>query len=181
MLLLGSAGRNSGKTELACSLIERLKSICDITGVKVTTVHERNSPCPRGGQGCGACSSFAGNYCITEEDSKTSGKDTTRMLASGAKTVYWVRAHSEHLTGATAELFGMLGPGAITIAESNSLSSIVEPGLFLMIRDAGAEAYKRSASKVLRFVDRMVLSDGERFDLDLDCITLDRGKWVLRT
>ena len=180
MLLLGSAGRNSGKTELACAIIERLSSECNIVGVKVTTIHERNGPCPRGGEGCGACSSLTGDYCITEEDGSTLGKDTTRMLASGAERVYWIRAYQEQLKDGVEELLDIIGHDAMTVAESNSLSSLFEPGLFLMIEETGAGMYKPSARETLRYVDRIVRSDGKTFDLELDRIVIDRGKWVLQ-
>ncbi len=48
MLMIGSAGRNSGKTEFACALIRRFAGDFDIVGVKVTAVDRNDRICPRG-------------------------------------------------------------------------------------------------------------------------------------
>jgi len=41
MLLIGSSGRNIGKTHLATSIIRRNRSATDILGLKVTTIEEK--------------------------------------------------------------------------------------------------------------------------------------------
>ena len=84
MIMVGAAGRNVGKTEFACSLIRQFGPSRRIIGIKVTTIDSTTGPCPHGGDGCGACSSLEGNYCITEETDSRSNKDTCRMLAAGA-------------------------------------------------------------------------------------------------
>ena len=91
MLLIGSSGRNVGKTELACRIISRFAGRSDIVGIKVTTIARKSDTCPRGGAGCGVCSSLTGQYCITEENDRASCKDTSKLLAAGARRVYWLR------------------------------------------------------------------------------------------
>jgi len=66
ILVIGSAGRNSGKTEFACELIRKYRSLERVIGVKITTIDE-DRPCPRGGDSCGVCEFFTGKYSITEE------------------------------------------------------------------------------------------------------------------
>ena len=65
MLMIGSAGSNVGKTELACALLNTFGKNHDIVGIKVTTIKDKDGQCPRGGEGCGVCSSLDGNFCIT--------------------------------------------------------------------------------------------------------------------
>ena len=62
MILVGSTARDLGKTALAGRLIEALRPGEKVVGVKVTTVRDKGAKCPRGGDGCGACSSLTGNY-----------------------------------------------------------------------------------------------------------------------
>jgi len=74
MLMIGSAGSNVGKTELACTLLRKFSKTSDIIGIKVTTIKDKDGQCPRGGEGCGVCSSLEGVYCITEELNRTPTK-----------------------------------------------------------------------------------------------------------
>jgi molybdopterin-guanine dinucleotide biosynthesis protein A len=179
MLMIGSAGANIGKTELACALLRKFSKNHNVVGIKVTTIKDKDGQCPRGGEGCGVCSSLEGNFCITEETSKTSGKDTARLLAAGAGRVFWIRVLKEHLVEGITALLDVIGPEAVSICESNSLRQVVEPGLFLMVSNNDSNAWKSSARQVRRYADRIVVSDGSGFDLALDRIKLVDGKWTL--
>ncbi|UCC99737.1 MAG: hypothetical protein JSW66_07605, partial [Phycisphaerales bacterium] len=89
--MIGSAGANVGKTELACAILRKFGERDNIIGIKVTTIDDKNGQCPRGGQGCGVCSSLDGVFCITEESDTCSEKDTSRLLTSGASRVFWLQ------------------------------------------------------------------------------------------
>jgi len=52
--------------------------------------------------------------------------------------------------------------------------------LFLMARGADTKTWKDSARNVKQYADRIVVSDGKGFDLDLDRIELIDGNWRLR-
>lgn len=179
MLMIGSAGANVGKTELACALLRKFSKSCDITGIKVTTIKEKDGQCPRGGEGCGVCSSLDGVYCITQETESSSDKDTARLLRAGASRVFWLRVLKEHLPEGLTALLDIIGPNTVSICESNSLRQVVEPGLFLMARSHDLKDWKGSARQVKKYADRIVISDGSGFNLDLDRIKLINGKWTL--
>jgi molybdenum cofactor guanylyltransferase len=180
MLMIGSAGTNVGKTELACAVLRKFgKKSPDIIGIKVTTIREKDGQCPRGGEGCGVCSSLDGVYCITEEADSSSGKDTARLLAAGASRVFWLRVMKTHLKEGTTALLDIIGPDATSICESNSLRQVIEPGLFLMAEGNGLKTWKSSALQVKRYADRIVVSDGSSFDLDIDRIKLIGGEWAM--
>jgi len=204
MLMIGSAGTNVGKTELACTLLRKFSKTIDIIGIKVTTIKDKDGQCPRGGEGCGVCSSLEGVYCITEELNSTSDKDTARLLAAGASRVFWLRVLKEHLQEGITALLDIIGPDAVSICESNSLRQVVEPGLFLMAspvrgsigrkkyitekekisngaRNRNLKVWKSSARQVKKYADRIMISDGSRFDFDLDRIKLIDGKWIIQT
>ena len=185
MLMIGSAGANVGKTELACAIIKKFGKSRDIVGIKVTTIKAKDGQCPRGGQGCGVCSSLEGNFCITQENDANSDKDTARLLAAGASRVFWLRVMKTHLKEGLTALLDIIKSDAILVCESNSLRQVVEPGLFLMVRGKGTTKWKSSADAVKKYADRIVISDGSSFDLDLNRIKLTPdlivgGKWVMQ-
>ncbi|MEK7994177.1 MAG: molybdenum cofactor guanylyltransferase, partial [Planctomycetota bacterium] len=72
------------------------------------------------------------------------------------------------------------GSDAVSICESNSLRHVVEPGLFLMVQRAAQQVRKKSAQEVKKYADRIVISHGGTFDLDLDQIAIVNRKWTLR-
>ena len=180
MLLIGAAGRNVGKTHLACALIGAFRHRGPLVGVKVTAVRERFGGCPRGGDGCGVCSDLEGPFPITDETIGPVGKDTTALAEAGARPVWWMRVLHEHLEEGARALIEHVGPDAVCICESNSLRRVVEPGLFLMVRDARTDSFKATAAAVKHLADRIVASDGLGHDLDLQDVELVDGRWSLR-
>lgn len=181
MLMIGSAESNVGKTELACALLRKFSKSCNITGIKVTTIKDEDGPCPRGGEGCGVCSSLEGVYHITEELNRNSGKDTARLLAAGASRVFWLRVLKEHIQEGMTAVLEIIGKDAVSICESNSLREIVEPGLFLITRKSNSESWKNSARRVKKYADKVVSSDGSNFEFDLNRIKLINNKWIIQT
>lgn len=183
MLMIGASGSNAGKTELACALLRRFAAGRRIVGVKVTAVASKERSCPRGGQGCGVCSSMEGEHRITEETARGSGKDTEKLLAAGADKVYWLRVMRSHVQQGLAALLDVVGRDTVMVCESNSLRQVVEPGLFLIVEKvdhAGIPApWKQSAEQVRQHADRVVRSDGSRFDFDLDRIQLAGDRWLM--
>lgn len=177
--MIGSASTNVGKTELACALLGRFSKEHNIVGIKVTTIKDKDGQCPRGGKGCGVCSSLEGNFCITEEFNKNSGKNTSRLLAAGAGRVFWIQALREYLSEAITALLDIIGSETVSICESNSLRQVIEPGLFLMVRNNDSDFWKSSARSLRKYADRIVVSDDNSFDLDLSRIKLVDGKWAL--
>ncbi len=180
MIMVGAGDRNAGKTEFVCSLIRKFGSKHNITGIKVTTINELDSGCPRSGEGCGVCAKLEGDFCITEETSSLSNKDTCRMLVAGAKKVFWLRVLKSHLEEGIRSLLEVIGDDQIMICESNSLRSIVEPGLFFMVRSGNATRCKPSAEKVIGYADDIVLFNGNQFDIDINSIKLVDGKWAMK-
>ncbi len=179
LLLVGGAGRNSGKTRLCCSLIERFGRDRPLVGLKVTAVRDQSCSNPRNNETGGARAPLADDYEISEEVGQIEGKDTTLMLNSGAERVLWLRCTRENLKAGTAALIERVGPNAICICESNSLRKVVEPGLFLLVKDSGSNEYKPSSREVLHLADRVVLSDAHGFDLTPDEIELRNSTWTL--
>lgn len=180
MLMIGATGRNTGKTELACRVIRHHAVRIPIAALKVTTVVRTDGSCPRGGEGCGVCSTLGEAWCVTRELDAESDKDTSRLLGSGAREAFWLRVRHESLEEGAAGLLAHVPSGWVSVCESNSLSTVIEPGLFLQVRAANERSIKASASAVACLADRVVVSDGTDFDLPHDRVTLLDGQWALQ-
>lgn len=177
ILLLGATGRNVGKTEFACRLIRRFAADQPVAA-KITVVREQDH-CPRGGDGCGVCGSLGEHFSLTEEHRATGDKDTMRMKASGARTVFWLRAKQAHLAEAMTQLLARLPDGAPVICESNSARGVLEPGMFLVIAEKGATAIKPSCQDVIHHADAMANFDGHGWDIDPGQFQFASGRWSL--
>jgi len=178
MLMIGSLGRNSGKTKFGCALISRLSSHWNITAVKVSTIRQIGAVCPRGRSGCNVCSSLEGFYQISEQTGTAGHKDTSRMLAAGARRVFWLRVIESHLQEGIEALLDITGASGLLICESNSLRKVVEPGLFIMFKRNGSEGCKPSAAAVAEHADRIISFCG---DIGPDEIGVtDDGEWSCR-
>ena len=180
MFLIGSMGRNSGKTVLACALIKDLRKLGGVIGLKVSTIHSSEKRCLRGGEGCGVCTSLEGDFCLTEETSRNSGKDTARMLAAGADRVCWLRVRRGHLRAGIESFLETVPSGTPIVCESNSLRSAVEPGAFVMMKQTGSKDLKPSADAVLPMVDRVVEFDGESFALPLHDVVYRNRRFTVK-
>lgn len=179
MMLIGAANRDAGKTTFACQLIQRFSGL-SLQASKVTVIQERNGACPRGGEGCGVCTSLEGAYCITEETIVDGRKDTQRMLAAGARRVFWLRVLREQLESGVRALLDALGPDTPLICESNSLRHAVAPGIFIMVRNRNSMTIKASAQDVWKYADEVVFSDGKSFDLDCNRISCMDNRWIIK-
>ena len=183
LLLIGAAERNIGKTEFACSLIKKLKADFTVIGIKITAVKENDGKCPRGGNGCGVCSSLKTNFCITEETDTILNKDTSKMLNAGAAKVYWLRVLKEHLYSGIEALFSKIEKencGKLClICESNSARLAVQPGLFIVIKKDNSDCIKESCRNVINLADVIVKFNPEKIchDLSDENIEFDGVNW----
>lgn len=152
MVMIGSFGRNSGKTTLATTLIKHWRNQWPVFGLKVVCVSE-NGECHRGRAGCGGCTGFTGGFVLQEEFGAAPGKDTSRLLHAGAKRVFLLKSKREALPQALRAFLQQVPTGVLIVCESNSLRKIVQPGVFLMAAgDVQATADKTSSKPQARAV-----------------------------
>lgn len=161
MILIGSTCRNSGKTTLAVELIKKWKNNFPIIALKVTTIKDKSGKCPRGGQGCGVCTSIKGNFELLEEHNKTKNKDTSLLLSSGAERVYWLKCSNTHLSDGISFFMDRVPKNSLIICESNSLRKVVTPGKFIMVKNINNDIIKQSAKEVIDNADIVVENDFE--------------------
>lgn len=161
MILLGATARNTGKTTLAVKLIEQHSKEQPVVAVKVVTVHNHGDICPRGGKGCGICSSLKTCFDIREEQGEGS-KDTMLFKKAGARIVYLIRAYPEGVAPAMEQLLQLITPDDLIICESNSVRQAIKPGEFIMMKDPEQEI-KPSAALVIDYADRILTSYEDYF------------------
>ena len=183
MLIIGSAGRNSGKTEFATRLIAKFADSPGIIAAKATAVDRTDGSCPRGGSGCGVCSSLNEDFLITEECDIEGDKDTCRLLAAGAERVYWLRVLKSKMKKGFTQLQNSIEPGVAWICETNSLRHAVRPDLFLMVMNNEKQEIKKSASEVIEHTDAIITSDpaNSSFDLDMSRLSINNGRWAMKS
>lgn len=165
MILIGSSGRNSGKTTLAVEMINKWKNKSSIIALKITSLQEKNGKCQRGGEGCGACSHISGNFELVEETNKNANKDTSLLLAAGAEKVFWLKSLRSDIYDAIKFFMSTVPPDTLIICESNSLRKVVLPGSFIMLNNTKNGVIKKSASEVIEKAD-LIIEDDFRNDID---------------
>lgn len=179
-IILGSTGRNTGKTEFACRLIERHSKDHKIYGVKVVTIDPDEGNCPRGGKGCGVCTSLKMNYEIVEENQLLPGKDTSRMLAAGASKVIMLKVNQNALEEGINALIEIIPDGTLTVFESNSVRKVIEPGLFLVIKNLTEKHIKDSCAEVMGYADKVIDFCDMNWNFSPERIYILENSWQIR-
>lgn len=184
MIMIGAAGRNAAKTEMACRLIKKFIPDYTVIALKVTR-HEGTDEVKAAGRENLKAGDFAGGeYLLVEEKGENPGKDTGRMRMAGAHAVYWLSARSENLPEGMGKFLALInnGPDKIIICESNSMRLFVKPGLFLVNQNVLDQSVKPSCLDVIGFADRVVRFDSGKFlfDIDIGDVGYKEGRLAIR-
>lgn len=180
-LIVGSTGRNTGKTEFACRLIQQYSHKHNIIGVKVVAIERSEAEsCPRGGKGCGVCTSLRSDFEITEEHELNPSKDTSRMLLAGASKVFFLKVDKNCLEKGFEALLKFIPDDSLVICESNSIRKVFEPGLFLVIKNAEDRTVKESCAEVIEYANKVVEFSNMSWDFNPDRILVKNNQWILR-
>ncbi len=174
LLLIGGTGRKIGKTTLASMFIEKFGKTNEIIGVKISNM----KPGDEAFHGFHE-HSLSANFSIQKE--KNSGnKDSQRMLGSGARHSYFIRVQDEFIHEAFQALLNEIGEDAIVVCESNSLRSIVEPGLFFMVFDNSGKPVKAESEKLLAMADvQLIAHDYSRFAETINQARIRKNEWSI--
>jgi len=180
ILIIGSTGRNTGKTEFACRIIEKHSTQKEIIGVKVIPVDKNEGNCHRGEEGCGLCDSLTGDYEIIEEKTIESSKDTSRMLKAGAKNVYLLLVDRNSLEKGINAILRIIPDNALIVIESNSIRKVIEPGLFIVINKLMNNSVKNSCAEVIDFADKIIAFNNMNWDFHPDKVLIENESWIIK-
>lgn len=155
VVVIGGHSRNVGKTSVVAGLIAALRDY-EWTAVKVTQFG--HGVCSVNGESCD-CALDEHAWSLSEERDPSSGKDTARYLASGARRSLWVRTKQGRLAEAVPDLRRELAGAVNVIFESNSVLRFVRPDLYLTVLDPATEDFKQSAREYLDRADAVLLHE----------------------
>ncbi len=154
LVLVGAAGRNSGKTLLACDVISAYAKRHTVYALKIISIERAGEDCHRGSEGCGICTKLSGDFELRQETGENPGKDTARMLRAGAQRAFLLRSLKSRMLEAFIDFLSLVPKDALIVCESNSLRLYVRPGVFLFAGTAGD--MKPSARAVAGYADYLL-------------------------
>src|SRR5450759_2532532 len=125
LLLIAGTGTKSGKTTMACRIIEQFKHL-NITAIKISPHFHETTP------GLQTIYEESG-YSIYEETNRNATKDTSRMLNSGASRVYFAKVLDDRLKFVFDKILNLISEGAPIVCESPALRNFIEPGVFIIM------------------------------------------------
>lgn len=125
LLLIAGTGNKSGKTTLACRIIEQFSEL-GIIGIKITPHFHETTP------GLIRVIEEKG-FSIFEETNRGTSKDTSRMLHSGASKVFFIKVRDDYILNAFLEIIKRIPEGTPVVCESPALRYYTDPGLFIIM------------------------------------------------
>ena len=168
-IVIGGHTRNIGKTSVVAGLIAALPQL-NLTAIKITQFG--HNVCSANGEPCD-CQTADHTLAISEERDPTTGTDTSRFLAAGAKHVFWVRTRQGELAEAMPRVRKLIAEAENIILESNSVLRFLQPDLSLAVLDPTIADFKPSALRYLDRVDALIVPAGTTLN-SLDDRTLAR-------
>jgi len=168
LILIAGTGTKSGKTTMACRIIEQFMYL-KIIAIKISPhFHETT-------EGLSSIEEEPGRYAIYEETNSDSTKDTSRMLRAGAAHVYFAKVLDDRLLFVFNKIMGLIPEGAPIICESPALRNFVEPGAFIIMSS--------TTPNKLKNINHLLELPHVKFKLEeLDLINhipiiFENGKW----
>lgn len=164
LLIVAGAGRNVGKTEFVCRLIEQCSFKNDIYGLKVSAIHPDEAIY----HGDHSTQQFSAN--LYEETRYELEKDTSRMLRAGARKVFYLQGDDAQIRAGFQKFQRLIPAAAPIICESSSLWKYVRPGLLVLVKAVHVKIKPR-ALEIADHASLIVDSDGLSGFSQLDSIS----------
>ena len=155
LIVIGGHSRNVGKTSVVAGIISALPEF-RWTAFKITQYG--HGICSANGQPCD-CATAGHAWSISEEKSRLADSDTSRFLAAGAESAWWVRTEQGKLAEAMPAIRERLKNANHVIAESNSILRFIRPDLYLAVLDPLTADFKKSAQEFLDRADAVILHE----------------------
>ena len=170
LLLIAGTGTKSGKTALACRIIEQNKKL-NIYSIKITPhFHETTTGLNLLSEGKG--------YSIYEETNRQTSKDTSRMLNIGAFKVYFVKVWDDQLLDVFNKILTYIPSDVPIICESPALRNIIEPGVFIIMTSNTVNKYKNI--NYLQALPNITLKVEDLEKKEPVSVGFEDGKWFYK-
>ncbi len=168
LLIIAGTGNKSGKTSMACRIIEQFRPV-GIVSVKITPHFHETTP------GLVPIAEKNG-YSVYEETNRSTSKDTSRMLKAGSSKVYFAKVTDYSLDEAFKEIMMKIPEGTPVVCESPALRHYAEPGLFV-IMTSQLKDNQKDIKSLLDFPHVEFNLDFLENNKDIP-ITFSNGKWT---
>jgi len=169
LLLIAGTGIRSGKTSMACRIIEQFKNL-NITAIKISPHFHETTP------GLKTIREEKG-YAIYEETGSNTTKDTSRMLHSGAGKVYFAKVLDDRLKFVFDKIMDLIPEGTPIICESPALRNYIEPGVFIIM--SSEITNKRKDINHLQDLPHLMFKLEELAGISSIPIGFENGMWKL--
>jgi hypothetical protein len=153
LIVVGGHTRNIGKTQLVVEILRAFPAR-EWTAMKITQYG--HGICSVNGETCG-CAADEHTFAVTEERDAVGRGDTCRMLAAGARRVFWVRTKQGRLAEALPKVRERIEGARDVLIESNTVLHFLRPDLYLPVLDFSRADFKESAREFLDRADAYVL------------------------
>jgi hypothetical protein len=171
ILLIAGTGRNSGKTTLAACIIRRFSAPHGLIAVKISP-HFHS-----GGEGLITLVTND-HFTIFLEKTATGEKDSVRMLAAGAETVYYIEVHDEHLLAAFSSLMKRIPPSSPVVCESPSLGRVIKPGVFFIVDHPRVSSKKADVLAMVSQADKLINTACNDHEDIINQLEFEGGQWL---
>ncbi len=173
ILLIAGDGRNVGKTTLACKIINKFSWENEIIGIKIAShfhaLKETDKILIKNDR-----------FTLSEEQNVDSNKDSSLMLQSGARRVFYLQVQDEQIGEAFENVMKLTGDNPV-VCESGELGTIIKPGVFLFVRMLCCQVKSVDKYEYGELADKLVTNNGTGFDFSLDELELINNRWNLKT
>lgn len=171
-LMLAGQQQNVGKTTLACKIISGFSRRHSLVALKVSPhMHTNTGSAKLLEEGIG--------FQLFRETETAGNKDTARMLIAGATEAYFLQAEKNGLLKGLNSFLGRIEPGALVVCESAGVREFVKPGLFLVLRQLSCRICSLDDEKMFALADRIVTFTTNGFDMSMDELQVQEGKWSM--
>jgi hypothetical protein len=170
LLVIAGNGRDSGKTTLACLIIQKFSREHQIIALKISPHRHRIAS-------GGKIICDMENLYIAEETDAGNGKDSSRMLQAGASRSFFICSSEDQLPAAMDKILELADDHTLFVCESGGIRRFAEPGLFFVVCRAGIEDIKPGTQNLMQFENIWLTFDGHRFNLNLNEIVIHHNCW----
>lgn len=172
-LIVSGNGRNSGKTGFICNLIRSVSKQQAVTAVKI-------SPHFHPDRDKKEVIIKRKNFCICAENDPAGHKDSSRMLQSGAESVYYIEVLDEDLPQAFDELMKLPGMDKAVVFESGGLRELLVPSLYILINRRDGRDDKSSFIRKLPLADKIIYFEETSFSFPPENIRFNGTRWYTK-
>ena len=102
------------------------------------------------------------------------------MLKAGAKQVYLLLVDRNSLEKGINAVLRIIPDNAWIVIESNSIRKVIEPGLFIVIKNLMNHSVKNSCAEVIEFADKIIEFNNMNWDFNPDSVLIQNESWMIK-